>query len=139
MMGVYTGVYKLKCNDCPNYYIGQTGRYFKTRYTEYIKALTQPLIKSNFAEHIFNTHHTHTVIETNRKILHILPKGPKLNTTVQYEICKHYKQSPTNILNDQIHYKSHTLFDTIIHNNIFANPTTTNRNIAASSTRTVKH
>ena len=76
------------------------------------------------------------------EILHILPKGPKLNTTQQYEIYKHYKQSPTNILNDQIHYKSHTLFDKIIHssnNNISANPTTTNRNIAASSTRTVKH
>ena len=46
---ISTGVYKLKCNDCPNYYIGQTGRSFKTRYTEHIKALTQPLIKSNFA------------------------------------------------------------------------------------------
>ena len=83
-----------------------------------------------------------TDIETNLEILHTLPKGPKLNTTEQYEINKHYKQSPTNILNDQIHYKSYTLFDTIIHsshNNISANPTTTNRNIAASSTRTVNH
>ena len=26
-----------------------------------------------------------------------------------------YKQSPTNILNDQIHYKFHTIFDTIKH------------------------
>ena len=66
---------------------------------EYIKALTQPLIKSNFAEHIFNTHHTYINIETNLEILHILPKGPKLNSTEQYEIYKHYKQSPTNILN----------------------------------------
>ena len=55
-----TSVYKLKCNDCPKYYIGQTGRSFKTRYTEHIKALTQPLKKSNFAEHIFNTHHIYT-------------------------------------------------------------------------------
>ena len=69
-----------------------------TRYTEDIKALTQPLIKSNFAEHIFNTHHTFTDIETNLEILHIPPKGPKLNTTEQYETFKHYKQSPTNIL-----------------------------------------
>ena len=58
----------------------------------------------------FNTHHTYTNIETNLEILHILPKGPKLNTTKQYEIYKHYKQSPTNILNYQIQYKSHTLF-----------------------------
>ena len=36
-----------------------------------------------------------------------LLKGPKLITTEQYETYKHYKQSPTNILNEQIHYKSH--------------------------------
>ena len=57
-------------------------------------------------------------------------------------IYKHYKQSPTNILNDQIHYKSYTLFDTIkhsSHNNISAISTTMNRNIAASSTGTIKH
>ena len=88
-----TGVYKLKWDDCPKYYIGQTGRSFKTRYTEHIKALLQQLIKSNFAEHIFNTHHSFTDIETNLEILHTLPKGPKLNTTEQYEIYKHYKQS----------------------------------------------
>ena len=84
-------------------------------------------------------------IETNLEILHTLPKGPKLNTTKKYEIHKHYKQSPTNILNDQTHYKSHTLFDTIkhsSHNNISVNPTTMNRKInfnAAFSTGIVKH
>ena len=83
--------------------VGQTGRSFKTRCTEYIKGLTQPLIKSNFAEHMFNTHHTCTNIETNLEILHILTKGSKLYTTKQYEIYKHYKQSPTNILNDHVH------------------------------------
>ena len=40
-----TGFYKLKCNNCPKYYIGQTGRSFKTRFIEHIKELTQPLIK----------------------------------------------------------------------------------------------
>ena len=132
----------LKCNDCPKYYNGQTGISFKTRYTEHIKALTLPLIKSNFAEHIFNTHHRYTNIETNLEILHILPKGPKLITTELYDIFKHYKQSPTKILNDQIHYKSHTFLDTTKHSghhNISAVPTTMNRNIAASSTGTAKH
>jgi hypothetical protein len=60
--------------------------------TEHIKALTQALIKSNFAEHIFNTHHTYTNIETNLEMLHITPKGPKPNTTEQYE--------NTNIINN---------------------------------------
>ena len=90
-----------------NLYIRQTGRSFKTRYTEHIKARTQPITKSNFAEHTFNTRHTYTDIETNLEILHKLLKGPKLNTTEQYEIYKH-KQFPINILNDQLHYKTHT-------------------------------
>ena len=67
-----TGVYKLKCNKCPKFYIGQTGRSFKTRYTEHVKTLTQPLIKTNFAGLIFNTHHcTYTNIKTNLEILNI--------------------------------------------------------------------
>ena len=90
--------------------MSQTGRSYKTHYTEHIKALTQPLMKSNFAEHIFNTHLTYTNNETNLEILHILWKDPKINTAEQYVIYKHYKQSPTNIVNDQIHYKPHTLW-----------------------------
>ena len=72
--------------DSSKFFNGQTGRSFKTRYTEHIKAFTQPLIKSNLAEHIFNTHHAYTNIETNLEILRNLSKGPKLNTTEQYEI-----------------------------------------------------
>ena len=67
------------------------------------------------------------------------------NTTEQYETYKHHKQSSTNILNDQMHYKSHTLFNKIKHTNntnISAIPITMNRNanfIAASFTGTVKY
>ena len=70
----------------------------------------------------------------------MLPKDPKLNTANRYEIYKHYKQSLTSILNDQLHYKTHTLFDTISHaslTNISATLTTVNQKvifIAASST-----
>jgi hypothetical protein len=31
------GVYKLKCIDCPQQYIGKTGRNFKMRYEEHIR------------------------------------------------------------------------------------------------------
>ena len=40
--------------------------------------------------------------------------GQKLNTAEKYEIYKHHTTQPNNILNDQLQYKSHTLFDTII-------------------------
>ena len=33
-----------------------------------------------------------------------------LNIVEQHKLYKHYKQSQTNLLNDQIHYKTHTLF-----------------------------
>ena len=55
---------------------------------------------------------------------------------------QHYKQSPNNILNDQIHYKFHTIFGTIkhtSHHNISAFAKTMNLNIASSSTGAVKH
>ena len=58
------------------------------------------------------------------------------------KIFKHYKQSPINILNDQLQYKTHTLFNIIIHashTNISAIPTPMNwkaNTIAASSTWT---
>ena len=84
-------------------------------------------------------------IETSLEILHILPKGPKQKTTEQYETYKHYKQSPTNVLNDHLHYKTHTLFETIIHashTNIATIPISRNwkvNTITASSTTTAKH
>ena len=88
-------LYKLKCNDCPNYYIGQTGRSFKTRYTEHREALHTTTYKIKLCRTHIQHFHTYTNIKTNLEILHILPKGPKLNTAEQYEIYKHYKQSPT--------------------------------------------
>ena len=46
-----TGVYKLKCNDCNKFYIGQTGRSFSSRFSEHTKAPTNNNIQSNFATH----------------------------------------------------------------------------------------
>ena len=58
-------------------------------------------------------------IEHNMEILHYLPKSRKLNTVEQFEIYRHHALQPNNILNEQIHYKSHTLFDTLIHTHNF--------------------
>ena len=113
---------------------------------------SNPYLESNqFISHIdtyFCKIYSHIILHQlwnkPRNFIYILPKGPKLNPTKQYEIYKHYKQSPTNILNDQLYYKSHALFDTIIHAshiNICAIPTTMNQkmNFVANSTGTAKH
>jgi chromosome condensin MukBEF complex kleisin-like MukF subunit len=34
-----SGVYQMRCMDCPLKYIGQTGRTFKTKYKEHIQAI----------------------------------------------------------------------------------------------------
>ena len=66
-----------------------------------------------------------------------------INPTEKYELYKPYKQSSTNILNEQLHYKTHTFFSTIAHarhTNICALPTTVNwktNSIAVSSTGNV--
>ena len=43
-----SGVYKLTCHDCDAFYINQTSRSFKTRYSEHVRALlivsTDPII-----------------------------------------------------------------------------------------------
>ena len=103
-----TGVYKLKCSTCPNFYIGQTGRSFPIRYKEHINALTKPHMNSSFADHLLITGHTYNNIEHNMEVLHTLTKNHKLNTTNNFEIYKHHKQNKTPILNDKIHFHTHT-------------------------------
>ena len=110
-----TGVYKLNFSDCDHFYIGQTGRSFSSRFSEHLTALSNNYIHSAFATHIQTENHSYTNIENNLEILHYLPKSRKLNTAEQYEIYKHHTLQPNNILNDQLHFKSHVLFDTIIH------------------------
>ena len=52
-----TGVYKLNCNDCHQFYIGQMGRSFSSRFSEHLKALTTNYIHSTFATHLQNENH----------------------------------------------------------------------------------
>ena len=48
------------------------------------------------------------------EILHIQPKNQKLNTLEQYEIYRHTKTHPNDILNTQLNFKTHTLFDSTL-------------------------
>jgi hypothetical protein len=104
------GVYKLTCSDCSKFYIGQTGRNFSQRFKEHVKALHNNT-ESAFANHLIDSGHTYTDINTNLEILHTHKKGKHLNTLEQYEIYKNTKINTDNILNEQLQYKSHTLFD----------------------------
>ncbi|KAJ4450922.1 hypothetical protein ANN_02357 [Periplaneta americana] len=65
-------------------------------------------------EHITNANHTYRDINTDMEILHIQPKSQKLNTLEQYEIYRHTKTHPNDILNAQLNFKTHTLFDSTL-------------------------
>ena len=47
-----TGVYRLNCSDCTQFYIGQTGHSFKLRYKEHIPSSKSNVRRSTFAEHL---------------------------------------------------------------------------------------
>jgi hypothetical protein len=57
-----SGVYQMKCLDCPLRYIGQTGRTFKIRYKEHIQAIRNNNSNSGYSKHILNTGHAYGTI-----------------------------------------------------------------------------
>ena len=106
----------MKCNDCPAFYIGQTGREFHIRYKEHLpKIKTTSDQKSNFAQHLVSNNHNYTDFETNLEVIHVCNKGRYLNALEEYEIYKHIQIDPDNVLNDQLKFKSNYINDTAIH------------------------
>jgi len=95
-----TGVYKLICNDCDAFYIGQTGRNFETRFKEHVKGVGKQNSKSNYAEHIHKQKHSYTSYTDNLKVIHKAQKGEKLDRLEELEIYKH--RDNKFLLNDRM-------------------------------------
>jgi hypothetical protein len=57
-----SGIYQMKCLDCPLKYIGQTGTSFNIRYKEHIQAIRNNNNNSGYSNHILNTGHTYWTI-----------------------------------------------------------------------------
>jgi hypothetical protein len=89
-----SGVYQMKCLDCPLRYIGQTGRTFKIRYKEHIQAIRNQNSNSGYSNHILNTGHTYGTITDTMDIIRKGRKGRHLNTLEKYHI---YKISKANV------------------------------------------
>jgi hypothetical protein len=81
-----SGVYQMRCMDCPLKYIGQTGRTFKTRYKEHIQLISNNNSNSGYSKHILNTVHTNGSITDTMKALKTQRKGKHLNTLERYFI-----------------------------------------------------
>ncbi|KAK9880850.1 hypothetical protein WA026_013175 [Henosepilachna vigintioctopunctata] len=72
-----SGIYKIFCNECPAFYIGQTGRKIKTRVDEHKRSiLYNACIKTGFSEHCINSNHFIDFEKT--KCLHAGNKGKRV-------------------------------------------------------------
>ena len=114
-----SGVYELTCGDCDAFYIGQTGRSFRTRYKEHEHALKRinRLDSSNyvstsaFADHLHETNHSASL--NNPTPLHFELKGPRLDLLGSSEI-KLAIRNNRNILNNQLDIKKQPIIDMFI-------------------------
>jgi hypothetical protein len=64
-----SGIYQLKCLDCPLKYIGQSGRAFHTRYKEHILATKNNNGNSGYSNLILNTGHKYGPIADTKDIV----------------------------------------------------------------------
>jgi hypothetical protein len=75
-----SGIYQIKCLDCPLRCTGQTGRIFQIRYKEYIQAIRNNNSNTGYLNHILNTGHTYGTISDTMDIIRKGRKGRHLNT-----------------------------------------------------------
>lgn len=100
-----SGIYRIKCSDCEKFYIGQTGRTFKSRFNEHIQALrsqNKTSMKSNYAEHLLNQNHNFKNIEENLEIIEFMNKSTKMDSKEELYIYLSFKKEPQNLINLQI-------------------------------------
>jgi hypothetical protein len=88
-----SGIYQLKCQDCPPKYVRQTGRTFKTRYKEHIHDIRSNNSNSGYSSHILNTGHTYGTITDTMEIITTGRKGKHSNTLEKYHIYKVRKKN----------------------------------------------
>ena len=114
-----SGVYRITCADCPNFYVGQTGRSFNQRYKEHRPNSKADYQKSTFAQHLVDKNHTMAEMTDGLQILHVCRKGSKLDSLEQFEIYKSFtdRDGKDNILNEKLKFKSHSIFNAIISHN----------------------
>jgi hypothetical protein len=68
---VLSGVYQMKCKDCPLRYVGQMGHTFRTRCNEHIREIQTNGQSSKFAQHILDMVHSYNTLDQTMKILQV--------------------------------------------------------------------
>jgi hypothetical protein len=106
-----SGIYLMKCNECPLKYIGQTGRNFNTRYKEHIYSIKSNNSSIGYAKHVLDAGHSYNTIEKTMEIIKTGRKGKHLNTLERYYI---HKVKKTGALMNEINTDEHNpIFETL--------------------------
>jgi hypothetical protein len=93
-----SGIYQMKCLDCPLKYVGQTGRTFSARCQEHIHAIRGMNGNSGCSNRILSMGHTYGTITDTMDVIRTGRKGRHLNILEMYHI---YKISRNNLhMND---------------------------------------
>ena len=114
-----SGVYELTWEDGDAFYIGQTGRSFRTRYKEHEHALkrinrfdsSNSVSTSAFADHHHEANHSASL--NNHTPLHFELKVPRLDLLESSEI-KLAIRNNRNILNNHLDIKKQPIIDMYI-------------------------
>jgi hypothetical protein len=79
-----SGVYQMKCKDCPLRYVGQTGCTFRIRHYKHNREILTNGQSSKCSPHILDMAHNYDTLDQTMKILHVERKGQMLNTLENY-------------------------------------------------------
>lgn len=109
-----SGIYRINCNDCDRFYIGQPGRALKERFKEHLPHNNMRKMKSNYAQHLIDYNHSHMNFDNNLTPLHYCVKGRSMNAIEELEIYKEFRHNPYKLLNDQLSFQSNDLYDTAL-------------------------
>jgi hypothetical protein len=94
-------------------YIGQTGRYFKTPFSEHFRNYKHNIQISKFAQHLLNSGHSIGPLEDIMGIIYTTNKGRLMDTIERFYI--HKETHRNNQINDKNTINPNFIFDMLIH------------------------
>jgi hypothetical protein len=107
-----SGIYQMKCLDCPLKCIGQTGLTFNIRYKEHIHDIRSNNSNSRYSNHILNTGHTYGIIADTMDVITMGRKGKCSNTLERYHV---YKLSKDNVHMNDTYIDTHNPISETFH------------------------
>jgi hypothetical protein len=73
------GIYRIKCNMCRRWYVGQTGHDIATRRKEHTRYIKNNNLVSAYAMHTLHNRHEYSPGSSILKLLNQCPKGNIMN------------------------------------------------------------